>query len=146
MLAGKLVRLAAIAAVSAMALTVAPAAVSAKGYAELDKLPDWSGVWQPDWGSLFAGRGGSGPPAGPKLTPAAAKVLADFNAAKAEGKNLQTAMANCTPPLPRRRNASLIPGNRENLPRCSAMRRRILITTRGNFQRGKPNSRSKARP
>jgi len=92
-------RLAALGTVAAFALASSPAAVSAKGFAALDKLPDWAGgVWGPDWGSLFAGRGGDGPPAGPKLTPAYAKILADFNAAKAKGENLQTQNANCRPP------------------------------------------------
>jgi hypothetical protein len=76
-----------------------PTAVSAKGYAALDKWPSWAGgVWGPDWGSLFAGRGGSGPPSGPQLKPEYAKILADFNAAKAKGENLQTQNANCRPP------------------------------------------------
>jgi len=92
------VRLAALCAISTMTALSVPTALSAKGYAALDKLPDWSGVWGPDWGSLFAGRGGSGPPAGPKLTPPYAKILADFNAAKAKGENLQTQAANCRPP------------------------------------------------
>ncbi len=92
------VRLAALCAASALVAMAVPTALSAKGYADLDKLPDWSGVWGPDWGSLFAGRGGSGPPAGPKLTPEYAKILADFNARKAHGENLQTQAANCRPP------------------------------------------------
>jgi hypothetical protein len=93
------IRLAALCAASAMAVMSTPAAVSAKGFAALDKLPDWAGgVWAPDWGSLFAGRGGSGPPPGPKLTPEYAKIMADFNAAKAKGENLQTQNANCRPP------------------------------------------------
>lgn len=92
-------RLTALGAMAAMALAASPAAVSAKGFAALDKLPDWAGgVWGPDWGSLYAGRGGSGPPAGPKLTPEYAKILADFNAGKARGENLQTQNANCRPP------------------------------------------------
>jgi len=98
MQAGKWVRFAMIGAASAMALAAAPMTVAAKGYAELDQLPDWSGVWQPDWSSLFAGRGGNGPPAGPKLTPEAAKALAAFNEKKKEGMNLQTEAANCIPP------------------------------------------------
>jgi len=88
--------------VRALALSVAvtavtlssPVSVSAKGYAELDKLPDWSGTWQPDWSSLFPRGAG----AQPKLTAEAAKTLAAFNAAKKEGKNLQTDAANCVPP------------------------------------------------
>ena len=92
------VRLAAFCAASAMAIIASPVAVSAKGYAALDRLPDWSGVWGPDWSSLFAGRGGNGPPTGPKLTPPYAKLLADYNARKAQGENLQSQAANCVPP------------------------------------------------
>ena len=69
---------------------------TAADYAKLAKLPDWSGVWQPDWSKLFASRGAAN--ATPSLTPAAAKAVADFNAAKAKGENLQTQLANCVPP------------------------------------------------
>jgi hypothetical protein len=84
---------------AAMAVAMLPGAAQAKGFAALDAQPDWAGgVWGPDWSSLFAGRGGSGPPAGPKLTPAYAKILADFQEKKKEGQNLQTENANCRPP------------------------------------------------
>lgn len=63
-------------------------------YAALGKLPDWTGVWQPDWSTLFASRAASAP----VLLPGPAKALADFNAAKAKGENLQTELANCVPP------------------------------------------------
>lgn len=91
--AGKWVRLLALCAASATAMS-SPVTVFAKGYADLDKLPDWSGVWQPDWSSLFP----RGAQAQPKLTPDTAKVLADFNAKKKEGQNLQGEAANCIPP------------------------------------------------
>lgn len=65
-------------------------------YAAMAKLPDWSGIWQPDWKSLF-GAGGRKPDE-PPVTPAAAKQLAEFTAAKAKGENLQTDAANCVPP------------------------------------------------
>jgi hypothetical protein len=65
-----------------------------KGYAALEKLPDWSGVWQPDWSGLF----GTTPPKPPTLTPAAKKVQDEFNAKKAKGENLQHEQANCIPP------------------------------------------------
>jgi len=63
-------------------------------YAALGKLPDWSGIWQPEWGTLFASRAASKP----VLQPEAAKVLAQFDADKAKGENLQTDAANCVPP------------------------------------------------
>ena len=66
----------------------------ADGYAELERLPDWSGVWAPDWSLLFGG----GPPAQPQLTPAAAEKLAAFRAKQeAEGVD-QSAQAHCIPP------------------------------------------------
>ena len=90
---------AAIGAAAILSMLGQSAAVMAKGFADLDQRPAWvGGVWGPDWSSLFAGRGGSGPPAGPKLTPAYAKILADFNEAKKTGQNLQTQNANCRPP------------------------------------------------
>jgi hypothetical protein len=61
-------------------------------YAALAKLPDWRGVWQPDW-STIASRNR----ADPAFTPAAAKAAAAFKAQQAEGKNLQTEAANCVP-------------------------------------------------
>jgi hypothetical protein len=64
------------------------------GYAKLAQLPDWSGVWAPDWAALF----GAGAPPKPELTAKAAKALADFEAAQAKGENLQGEVANCVPP------------------------------------------------
>src|SRR5689334_12261177 len=64
-------------AANAPAQDAAAAAEAAKPnpYAELNKLPDWSGVWEP---ARFAGRPNApangappGPPAPPKLTPEA---------------------------------------------------------------------------
>lgn len=66
-------------------------------YQALAKLPDLSGVWQPDWGALFSGRGGRRPVDVPPFTPTAKKVVDDFAAGQKEGKNLQTEMANCMP-------------------------------------------------
>jgi hypothetical protein len=60
----------------------------------ISKLPDWTGIWQPDWGGLF----GRSPVAPPVLTPEARKVQDDFNAKKAKGENLQHEQANCIPP------------------------------------------------
>src|SRR5690554_4104465 len=68
------------------------------GYAELERLPDWSAVWNSDWSLLFGGSGGGGPPAQPKLTPVAQARLDAFRAKQeAEGVD-QTAQINCVPP------------------------------------------------
>jgi len=85
--------MAAIAAPAALADPITKAATPAE-WSALGSLPDWSGIWQPAWGSLFASRAGSTP----VLLPAAAKTLEEFNAAKAKGENLQTELANCVPP------------------------------------------------
>ena len=74
----------------------APAA-RADGYAEIERLPDWSGVWAPDWSLLFGG-GAGGPPAQPQLTPAAAEKLAAFRAKQAAEGVDQYAQAHCIPP------------------------------------------------
>ena len=55
--------------------------------------PDWSGVWTPEWGTLFSSRGASKP----VLKGAAATSLAKFEADKSKGENLQTDGANCVP-------------------------------------------------
>jgi hypothetical protein len=68
----------------------------ADGYAELERLPDWSGVWAPDWSLLFSGGGGQ--PAQPQLTPAAAEKLAAFRAKQAAEGVDQVAQARCIPP------------------------------------------------
>jgi hypothetical protein len=62
-------------------------------YGALEKLPDWTGVWTPDFSGIQQSRNVT-----PVLVPAAAKALADFTAAKAKGENLQTQLANCVPP------------------------------------------------
>lgn len=69
----------------------------ADGYAELERLPDWSGVWAPDWSLLFGG-GAGGPPAQPQLTPAAAEKLAAFRARQAAEGVDQYAQIHCIPP------------------------------------------------
>ena len=63
-------------------------------YAKLAELPDWSGIWYPDWAALF----GPGGPPKPDLTPAAAKTFADYQALQAKGENTQSEAANCVPP------------------------------------------------
>ena len=70
---------------------------TAADYQALAKLPDWSGVWQPDWSALFSGRGGRVPEK-PPFTPAAQKTADDFTARQKQGENLQTQAANCVPP------------------------------------------------
>ena len=98
-------------AANAPAQDTAAAAEAAKPnpYAELNKLPDWSGVWEP---ARFAGRpntpppgaAGSGappgPPAPPKLTPEYAAKYAAFQEKnrKTPGINFTTQVANCVPP------------------------------------------------
>ena len=78
-------------------------------YAELNKWPDWSGVWEP---ARFAGRPNTpppgaagaaappGPPAPPKLTPEADAKYKAFQEKnkKTPGINFVTQVANCVPP------------------------------------------------
>ncbi len=87
-------------AVAAAALSSAPSA-AAPDYAALGKLPDWSRtVWYPDFGA--AARARSGRPAAPPYTAETAKAIAEFNARREHGENLQTEDANCVPPgMPR---------------------------------------------
>src|SRR6478609_140088 len=91
---------------SAAAMLALPVAAHAQaaakdrtaGYANLAKLPDFSGVWQPDWSQLFgAASGGRRAPAPPPTTPAATKMLEDYKAAQSTGANTQTEAANCVP-------------------------------------------------
>lgn len=70
----------------------------ADGYAEIERLPDLTGVWNPDWSLLFGGGGGGGPPAQPKLTPAAQERLDAFRAVQAAEGVDQSAQINCVPP------------------------------------------------
>src|SRR6187399_2834254 len=79
----------------AAANAAAPAPTArAHGYAELERLPDWSGVWAPDWSLLFGG-GAGGPPAQPQLTPAAQARLETFRKNQAEHGIDQFAQAHC---------------------------------------------------
>lgn len=64
----------------------------ATAYAEVTQWPDWSGVWSPGVG---AGSRTTATP--PKLTPEGQRQLDEFEAGKAEGRNLQTQAANCVP-------------------------------------------------
>src|SRR5690606_36482418 len=88
----------------AVALAVAAAAPAqdspiprAQGYAELEKLPDWSGVWAPA-GSLLANAGGGRTQSQPSLTPAAQQNLDAFRAKQAVEGVDQFAQAHCIPP------------------------------------------------
>jgi len=69
----------------------------ADGYAELERLPDFSGVWNPDWSALFAGSGGRRP-AEPKLTPPAQAKLDAFKAKQAAEGVGQFKQVHCIPP------------------------------------------------
>jgi hypothetical protein len=66
--------------------------VRATAYTEVMQWPDWSGVWSPGVG---AGSRTTATP--PKLTAEGQRLLAEFEAGKAEGRNLQTQAANCVP-------------------------------------------------
>src|SRR5688500_15206944 len=62
------------------------------GYGELERLPDWSGVW-----TLGIGVGGRAP-AQPQLTPAAQARLDAFRARQAAEGVDQTRQVKCLPP------------------------------------------------
>src|SRR5688500_16831678 len=64
----------------------------ATAYSEVSQWPDWSGVWSPGVG---AGSRTTATP--PKLTPEGQRLMDEFEAGKAEGRNLQTTAANCVP-------------------------------------------------
>jgi hypothetical protein len=91
-----LVPLASVAALAAFSTATAQDSkpATAAEYTALAQLPDWTGTWQPDWSQLYGPRGGPEP----KLTPAAAKVLAEYKSKQAKGENTQTEAANCVPP------------------------------------------------
>ena len=84
----------------AQATSAGAEAAKPNPYAELAKLPDWTGVWEP---ARFAGRpapANEGPPAPPKLTPEYAAKYAAFQEKnrKTPGINFVTEVANCVPP------------------------------------------------
>lgn len=88
---------------SAGALAVAAAAPAqdsaiprAQGYAELDKLPDWGGVWAP--ASLLANSASGRTQSQPSLTPKAQQELDAFRAKQAAEGVDQFAQAHCIPP------------------------------------------------
>ena len=66
----------------------------ASGYADVAQLPDWTGIWYPDWSLLFSSRAA----ARPVLTPTAqAAYDAYLESIRANGPN-QEAQALCLPP------------------------------------------------
>lgn len=95
-IAGALASAAALAVAAPLAAQDAPIP-RGDGYAELERLPDFSGVWNPDWSLLFGG-GGGGPPAQPKLTPAAQERFDAFRARQAAEGVDQSAQISCMPP------------------------------------------------
>lgn len=64
----------------------------ATAYTQVTLWPDWSGVWSPG-----VGTGARTTTTPPKLTPEGQRQLDEFEAGKAEGRNLQTQAANCVP-------------------------------------------------
>ncbi|MEO6041154.1 MAG: hypothetical protein ABIP41_04570 [Croceibacterium sp.] len=96
--------LAGAAALALLGVLASPAAAQAAkvprahGNAALDTLPDWSGVWSPDWSLLFGTGPARTPPVTPKLTPAAQARLDAFKKKQAEHGVDQTAQVLCLPP------------------------------------------------
>jgi hypothetical protein len=62
-------------------------------YQETLALPDWTGIWYPDWAALFADRAKP-----PQLTPAAQAKFDAYTKATAEHGPNQEAQAQCLPP------------------------------------------------
>jgi len=82
-------------ATSVAAAGSAGAATSAIGdqgrtWAQIAKLPDWQGIWQPEFGIFLK------PPTA--LLPAARAKLAAYVRAQSKGEDLQPVQANCLPP------------------------------------------------
>jgi hypothetical protein len=71
----------------------APAIPRATEYLDLAKLPDWTGIWYPDWAALFSERAG---PA--KLTPEAQAKYDQYLAETKEKGPDQMLQALCIPP------------------------------------------------
>jgi len=66
-------------------------------YAKLGDLPDWSGVWSPDW--LVNSRNRQ---LAPEYTKEGAALVEAYKQGQERGENLQVEQANCVPPgLPR---------------------------------------------
>lgn len=64
----------------------------ASGYADVAKLPDWSGVWATDWSNLFGNRAVE-----PKLTPKAKEQLDAFREKERVEGVSQEAQVHCMP-------------------------------------------------
>jgi hypothetical protein len=81
----------------AAAVAAAPAGLPGATYADIPKLPDWSGVWEP--ARMARPAAGSGPPPPPKLTPAYAKQYEAFQEKNrtTPGINFVSDVANCVP-------------------------------------------------
>ncbi|KPL68353.1 hypothetical protein SZ64_09610 [Erythrobacter sp. SG61-1L] len=63
-------------------------------YAAIARLSAFEGVWQPDWAAVTNLRAAEGQA---PMTASARATVDAFNAAKADGQNLQTEGANCMP-------------------------------------------------
>lgn len=66
----------------------------ATAYAEVEQLPDWTGIWYPDWSLLFSGRAA----ARPVLTPTAQAAYDAYQESIREHGPNQEAQAQCLPP------------------------------------------------
>lgn len=65
----------------------------AADYGQVASLPDWSGIWYPDWTQLFSTRG-----ARPVLTERGWQILDAYNESIRENGPNQEAQAQCLPP------------------------------------------------
>jgi len=66
----------------------------ATAYEQVEQLPNWEGIWYPDWTLLFGGRAA----ARPVLTPAAQEAFDAYQASIRENGPNQEAQALCLPP------------------------------------------------
>ena len=85
--------LASTASMAATAPSGAKPAGQGMTWAQIAKLPDWSGVWDADWAGLFGA-----PQPQPTLTPDYAAKLKAYKDSQKNGENVQGAVANCLPP------------------------------------------------
>ena len=88
----KIISLPLLAAVALASAASAQDVGRATAYSEVTQWPDWSGVWSPG-----VGTGSRTTPTPPKLTPAGQAQVDEYEAGKAEGRNLQNPAANCVP-------------------------------------------------
>ncbi len=94
-------RLVSSAALVAVALLAGPATAQdaytpdrATDYSAVEQLPNWTGIWYPDWSLLFSGRAA----ARPVLTPTAQAAFDAYNESIREHGPNQEAQAQCLPP------------------------------------------------